>query len=359
MIIDSHFSPNSSPERKHGGLLLLEKVMATAPSKYLKDIFTTNTVLVLVNHLKVDERYLHRSATKVMQALQSRAKRDPSIVCCAFQGLILGTSGFYNFDTLTKTKTVAKLLAAADLSTFHSLVPAVRGAIERPQAVDDKQADARRRVFADILVTICARALAMTNNESDSAKSVAEMVLDALIGPAYSNKAFGSDDGAIEPPPSSQCREYLRSRVRTCLDQSSQHRIDLLRHIVRSLKVLHEQGDCDQVSIEFDEQTRSIVETAWKKFKKTSTSVGLANPTVMIICANLDCSYLERKLQLTKKNPLNSSKCSIAWPYCSSTMGTQTRLEYCKNSMLINTAFVVIRLRHTIQECQTRFSKSC
>jgi uncharacterized protein YdbL (DUF1318 family) len=271
IVVESLFAPSSSPERKHSGFLLLAKIVAIAPSEFLKSVFTTNTILQLVNHLKTDERYLHRSATKTMQVLQSRAKRDPSIVSYTIQGLVLEASGLYNFDSVTKTKTVAKLLSAADLSALQVLVPAVRDAIEHPQAADDKQVNSKRRVFCDILVAICARVFAVENGDSDSSSSLAKKILDTLIGLAYSNKSLASGGRTFEPLPSSECREYLRSRLRTSLDQSSQHRAmksDLLRHTIQGLKAVQEQANGDHVIVEFDKQTEEIVKTVWKRLRK-------------------------------------------------------------------------------------------
>lgn len=281
-VAESLFLPNSSPERKHWGLLLLAKVVATAPSELLKDLFTTNTVSVLINHLKLDERYLHRSATKAIQALQSRASRDPGIVADAIQGLVFGSSGLYNFDSMTKTKTVTKLLTLADLSTFQIIVPTIRNAIERPEAPDERQADVRRRGFADMLVSIFTRTITMANEDAAAQNSVAEMVLDSLVGIAYSRKALRADGVAFEPPPSSECVAYLRSRIRTCLDQGLQNPVtksNLLRYTVYRLKDLQQQAAHDAI-VEFDAETRVIVETAWKRLGKISKTVSGACSSV-------------------------------------------------------------------------------
>lgn len=209
-----------------------------------------------------------------------RASQEHGIISHAMQGLVLGNSGVYNFDTVTKTKTVAKLLAMADLAAFRGLIPAIRNAIERPGAVGEKDADAKRRAFADILVSICNRVLAMAKDETDNSTSVTEILLDALIGLAYSDKPLGADGRTFEPPPSSGCRAYFRSRVRSCLDQSIQYRaanLNLLRYTIHRLKGIQEEADGAQALIEFDEKTRGIAEVAWKKIKKISKTVGLVD----------------------------------------------------------------------------------
>lgn len=226
----------------------------------------------------MDERYLHRSAKKAVQALQTRANRDPSIVSPAIQGLVLMASGLYNFDTITKTKTIAKLLSVANLSSLEDLVPAVCEVIEQPEATDEKEADAKRRSFADILVSICARTVVLVNGQNEDPNPVAEMVLATLIGLAYSNKSLRPGCRMFKPLPSFECRKYLRSRIKTCLDQSSQHRatkLCLLRHTIHRLKDVQEQADHEHAIVEFDEQTEKIVEKAWKRLRKVTKTVSL------------------------------------------------------------------------------------
>jgi DNA polymerase phi len=342
--------------------LLLAKVVATGPSEYLKSIFTRNTILQLVNHLKTDERYLHRSASKTMQVLLSRAKRDPSIVSYTIQGLVLEASGMYNFDSVTKTKTVAKLLSAADLSALQVLVPAVRDAIEHPQTIDEKQVNSERRVFCDILVSACARVFAMVNGDSDNSASVVNMIVDTLIGLAYSNKPLASDGRTFEPLPSSECREYLRSRLRTCLDQSSQHRAmksDLLRHTSQSLKAVHEQVDGDHVIVEFDEQTEDIVKTVWKRLRKISKTVSRRRWSVANLDAKAHSRHLGQRSHPMEQNPQNFSKCFTAWPCYSSTTEILTRLEYCKILTLTNTTCVENPPSPITQKKPIQCSKFC
>jgi DNA polymerase phi len=277
--VESLFLPSSSPERKHWGFLLLAKVLATAPSAYLKDVFTTNTVSLLVTHLKIDERYLHRSATKALQTLHNRAAQDPNVAMYAVQGLLLGPSRVYKFDAVTKTKTVAKLLKAADLATFRHLVPSICSNMEQPQGIDEKQTDTSRKELADVLVSIWAIIFAMLNEESNTLKAVAETILDALMGLAYSTKSIGSGQKTFDPLPSPQCRAYLRSRMRTCLDQGLQHhtlKAELFRHIIRKLKDLQQQVDPSHKIIELDGETQGIVDTAWKSLRKISKTVSLA-----------------------------------------------------------------------------------
>lgn len=245
----------------------------------LDDVFTENTMVLLVNHLKIDERYLHKSARKVVQALQVRANREPKIVLPAMKGLSLSPWGLYDFDKVTKTKTVAKLLAVTDLTSLEELVPAICEAMEQSHTDDRKQIGAIRRAFADILVSVCSRVLGIIGDDDSTGTLVAELVIDALIGLSYSKKSLASGDRPIDPLPSSECRAYLRSRIRTCLDESIQTNVSkshLLRHTVRRLKEIQIQGaGADYTIIEFDTETRDIFDTALKNLRKILKTVSL------------------------------------------------------------------------------------
>jgi DNA polymerase phi len=273
-LAESLLSPRSSPERKHWGFLLLAKVVATAPPILVENVFTANTVHFLVASLKVDERYLHRSASKVLQALQSRANKEPNIVSPVAKRLVLGDSGVFNFDAITKTKTIARLLSAANLASIRNLVPEVGVAMARPNVDESKQADAKRQSFADLLVTVCIHVLALSET-AEARLQVAGTALDILVAFAYSNRSESEDS---VPPISSRCRAYMRSRIRACLDHGSQDRAvkaDLLRYTIRKLEDIHNHMDPENKTIAFDEGTQGTVDKAFKNLRRTSKAVSI------------------------------------------------------------------------------------
>ena len=284
--------------------------MATSPFVVLQHVFTANTIQLLVNYLKIDERYLHKSATKVIQALQARANWEPSIVSHTVRGLVLGSSGLHNFDKVTKTKTVSNLLKAADLASYEDLVAAVGDAMEQPQTNDEKQVDSIRRAYADILVSICSRALSIVSDDDQRPNAVAQMVLDALIGLAYAQKSFASTGRNFQPPPSHEARAYLRSRIKICLDQNLQdnlRKFHLLRHTINRLKEIQNQAaGADHSIIEFDAATQDIHDTALKNLKKISKIVGLLALLMMDVFADSHPRCLTQKLHLPKQTLLES-----------------------------------------------------
>jgi DNA polymerase phi len=244
-------------------------------------------VSLLIANLEASDRYLNKSAKKTMEALQTRARSEPSVIPHVVQGLVLGASGVHNFDTVSKTKTIRKLLAAADLASCQNLVPVIGGAIEQPQTNDEKEADARRKSYTDMLVALYSRTLAMAiepNNQAIPApKEVAGMILDVLVAIGYSRKPLGSAGRIFKPPPTSQCRAYIRTRIRTCLDQSlhdRQNKLDLLRHTIGSLREIQCQKKSDFALTEFDAATQEIVDKAWEGLSEMKKAVSLSHSTV-------------------------------------------------------------------------------
>lgn len=232
----------------------------------------------------MDDRYLHRSAKKAVQALQTRAISEPKIVSHVIQGLVLGPSGQYNFDNATKTKTIGNLIKAAEPKSLLDLLPALCRAMEQPQENDEKRADAKRRAFADILVSITTHVLAGIDQETDPSISLVKKILDALLAPAYSNKSPGPDGITFEPQVSLECRTYLRSRIRTCLELILQHssiRSNLFRHTIETLRDIQKQAGSGNLMVEFDEQIQQIVDEAWSNMKRISKAVRCNLPLKM------------------------------------------------------------------------------
>jgi len=64
---------------------------------------------------------LHRAAEKSLKVLGQAAEADSLVVVAVLPNLI-GGHGTYNFDTITKTKTVEKLLGLVNDSNANSVI---------------------------------------------------------------------------------------------------------------------------------------------------------------------------------------------------------------------------------------------
>jgi DNA polymerase phi len=70
-------------------------------------------VRCLINHVQEKDRFLNRAADKSLKVLIRSVEIDPKLLVTILPRII-GGYGTYNFDKITKTKTVEKLLGLTD-----------------------------------------------------------------------------------------------------------------------------------------------------------------------------------------------------------------------------------------------------
>jgi DNA polymerase phi len=81
--------------------------------KLFPSIFSHNLVRCLINHVQQEDRFLNRAADKSLRILVQTVEANPEHLALVLPRLI-GGHGTYNFDKVTKTKTIEKLLGAVD-----------------------------------------------------------------------------------------------------------------------------------------------------------------------------------------------------------------------------------------------------
>ena len=67
------------------------------------------------------DRFLNRAADKSLKVLVQTVESDPQTLLSILSSLV-GGQGIYNFDKVTKTKTVERLLANVDASNARKVV---------------------------------------------------------------------------------------------------------------------------------------------------------------------------------------------------------------------------------------------
>ena len=259
----------------------MAKAATLTPTDHIDKMFTADTRLILISSLKKDDRYLHRSALKAVQALEARANQDVTAVPPIIRCLVLGSSEDGGFDEMTKTKTVQKILMAGDLAAYRALLPDIQQSIERTNLVNEKAAAIKRRKFADFLALICNQALAY---EAGTGMEVAKIALNHLITVTYSKRCSAPNLGPLEPLPGAESRAYTRTRIRMCLDQSFQSekaKSKLLRHCIETINDLQKGSNEDDFIIDFDVKTLRIFNQAWtvlENLQDVSTIISSKSP---------------------------------------------------------------------------------
>lgn len=133
-----------------------------------------------------EDRFLHRAAEKSIRTLQQTAEANPHTIPVILPKLISG-SGFYNFDQITKTKTVDKMLGWAHGKDAEAVVQMLlRPAMVIEDCKDERDAESRRQCFADYLLSMIRRV--DLSDEKDDSTWIKNTTLPTLAKLSYSKK---------------------------------------------------------------------------------------------------------------------------------------------------------------------------
>lgn len=125
MVVDeSFFNEKSSSERKFLGFLIFEKTISLIDAHWVPYIFSQNFMRSLINQSTDSKRMLHKISQKSLNMIVDTCNSDDhSKLVPTLKAILFGSHGSINFDKLTKSKTVSKLIAIQDLneSIFEQL----------------------------------------------------------------------------------------------------------------------------------------------------------------------------------------------------------------------------------------------
>lgn len=111
VVDQGFFTKTATDPQKFTGFVIFHKFLESGLSypHIVRNLFSQNLVVCLINQAAQKDRYLHRAALKVLRAIERAAEtnRDAVPVILPF---LVGTHGVYNFDQKTNSKTVDKLL---------------------------------------------------------------------------------------------------------------------------------------------------------------------------------------------------------------------------------------------------------
>ncbi|KAH0564905.1 hypothetical protein GP486_001704 [Trichoglossum hirsutum] len=271
-VDDSLFSAPASEERKLWGFLLFCKVIEEAPKHLISDLFSRNFLRCLINQLSNSERYLHRAAQKALRAMHARVESDPEIAYDVVIGISSG-NGTLNFDQVTKTRTIEKLLNQANNAALIRILQHYENTIQHPSTDESKAAESRRQLLADQLVSV------LRSGKSDKSDEWVMSLLSMFARFGY----FIVDGPGVKPSPpvSGTSQNMFRTRLSSCL-----------AHLISSknkgddswpFKALGAIRECEQLRmtsvIELDGTIQDEKDSALKRLdkihkKKVSTKKG-------------------------------------------------------------------------------------
>ncbi|ODH48524.1 hypothetical protein GX48_05393 [Paracoccidioides brasiliensis] len=274
-VIDNGlFAAASSEERKYWGFLLLAKVMNEAPAHLAALVFTKNLMRSFMNQLAVEDRYLHRIATKALKSIQARVGKEPDFIVPALEGL-MGPTGAVNFDQITKTKTIEKMISAITANSLKDVVPLFEHMIARPGMHDAKAAASTRQQLASHLLSVVKTQASAINNTaaSDELQASVESVLLLLARFAYfvPDKNSKLKHTIPEPPITEATQEYFRNRIMSCLNvviSGRKNSVAVPYSVVRKIHEMDASGDWGKFVIEMGKDINESVASAFKTLKK-------------------------------------------------------------------------------------------
>lgn len=111
VVDQGFFSKTATETQKFTGFMIFQKFLESALSysHIVQNLLSQNLTTCLINQAAIQDRYLHRAATKALKAIERAAEANPGVVPVIIQ-VLLGKYGVYNFDQKTNSKTVDRLL---------------------------------------------------------------------------------------------------------------------------------------------------------------------------------------------------------------------------------------------------------
>ena len=261
---------SSSNERKYWGFLLFDKYVQVLPAHTIDVLLGKNFVRCLTNQLAQQDRYLHRMAEKVLRTIHARVSKEPFLASIFIDKLIKNT-GFVNFDAVTKTKTIDKLLAQADTSNLDQIVLALNNVILQPGTGDEKSTASARQIVADQLLSIVrSRAYPISSDtQFTQHRDCISLILNTFVKHGYPSTR--QDSSSIEhnpiPPLTEATKQMFRSRLSSALGHLMTKVPTAMSHAYDVLCCIRSQAS-ETEYFQFDADTTRIVQRGWKTLEK-------------------------------------------------------------------------------------------
>ncbi|KAL4820418.1 DNA polymerase phi-domain-containing protein [Aspergillus spinulosporus] len=271
-IVDNGlFAAASSEERKYWGFSLFIKVINEHSLQLASLVFTKNLIRCLTNQLAVEDRYLHRMAVKAAKAIQARVAKEPEFAAASVKGL-MGSAGSVNFDQITKTKTIEKIVSEANLDALNTILPLFEQLVASPGTTDSKAAASNRQVLASLLLSMVRARVSASDAADEASEAALERILFIFARFAYFTSEGGK--GGAQPPFTQQTQELFRSRINSSLNSiiaAQKHAATLPYAIVRKIRHAAKSEEFGKFIIGMDDALKDSVKGAFKALKRLSS----------------------------------------------------------------------------------------
>lgn len=230
----------------------------------------------LVNQLASRERYLHPVAQKTLNSIYTRVDQEPSATIVILNAMSRSPEGPINFDQVSKTKAVEKLLAHVQDCSLVELCSLYSQLINKAGEQDEKTGATSKRMAADQLVSVIRSRMIIPSTKGSAsfeANVFINQALSLLAKHAYfvheqpSSASVPTLDTAI----TGSSREMFKSRISSCLS------IVLAKHaepaqvsynLITYIRSIEEEDNDLNLSFSSDNAVKKVIEKAWLTLNK-------------------------------------------------------------------------------------------
>ncbi|KIX06507.1 uncharacterized protein Z518_04483 [Rhinocladiella mackenziei CBS 650.93] len=296
VVDEGLFSPSSSTERKAWGFSIWRKAFETCPRDLLRYTFTPQATSCLVNSLKSSERFLQKCALRASQIFHTGLTAsdadapDQGLTGACFRTLLESVS-YGDFDHITKSKTIQSLIDIDDLKVLRaiSLTLAFLARKSIPEE-DDKSLLARQRTLIALQSKVVFASFRRMENKEPTDEAaldhdgtqVARTILSAWIRGVCTLPSPGISkpgDFCFKPELLPEAREFVRERLALGFEQALKlgaMGCGVLQTTVFEIRLL--EKDHESMSIVFESDIKGLVQEAWRRLTKITTSFGKQQP---------------------------------------------------------------------------------
>lgn len=189
----------------------------------------------------------------------------------SLNGLMKPPNGEVNFDQITKTKTVEKIVTMVTDTSLDDLLQLLRRLAISPGIQDEKAAASRRRVIGDLLLSTVRSRSTVTSSKfipSESERGI-QQILSLLVELAYFAPNKQSNHAGVIGglPISSASHDMFKAKISSCLTDlisKSNDPSTFAYQVVCTIKSLHEQSTSFTPLLVMDDAIAEVVAKAWK-----------------------------------------------------------------------------------------------
>lgn len=132
---ESLLANTASPQKRFWGFQVFISSLPRVDADIMPQLFTPNFMRCWMNNLSSQDRYLHKAAQQTANIVQDVAKANPKVGFALLSRLI-GKHGRADFDKVTKTKTVERILSNLNEEGVREYVGYLKGVVVKDDDSD-------------------------------------------------------------------------------------------------------------------------------------------------------------------------------------------------------------------------------